>query len=438
MLLIDPRKDSLNSTFNHKDIAIENVETFERRANLPQQVDSRPIRVFHVNSLQNQRDINEWDRLYSLDYNPNGSLKEDKRVAINPPIELRLMPVGQELPPDIMLETNLGHSGGLDEVDGQVFYATKGDKKYAVFFKMPDDTWNDGLPLMETKSAIEMDATTLHHYQTIADGTYIERPGISNNTVFGVKVPNTDVVKYYVIPKVFDGKVFPTNDINDLKVLHDRILQDYKLEEFPSFYNIDDAVFWLKKNKEKWNKKNVTVEDAKDILEKNKIIFQEAVIVNPMFHKRKYDEINAYKDEASAQFDANLNTAMVQEIAQFEYESNNLIKGYFGGFFSGNFKEDIAPRKPSLTFDKNFLQSKRKQNQWVKTYGDYFDADGTLKEGITIFPALLEEYNNIISINGLPSTHPKFYKKGLTRMEMWLRNYRRTFIDDETYEKAKQ
>ena len=100
-----------------------------------------------------------------------------------------------------------------------------------------------------------------------------------------------------------------------------------------------------------------------------------------------------------------------------------------------NFEENYAPPKPPLSFNVNFLQSKRKQRAWNKKYGEYFDADGTLKTGVTIFPLLLEEYNKIISINGLPSTHPKFYKKGLTYWDMWKRNFLRSFPASKYAEK---
>ena len=407
-------------TFEHDFMSIEKADVFKERSQLQNRVDAKPPLRLHVNSLQNQRDREEWDRLYSNHYNPDGTLKDEKKVALYPPIEFRLMPLNNELPNDIMLETNLGHPSNIDD---QVFYATKDNKKYAVFFKMPEQSWNEGLPLMETVSAVQMDATTLHHYKTIADGTYMERPGISNNTVFGALVPNTNIVKYHIIPKIYDGKIYPDRSLKDLKVIHDRLLQDYKLEEFPSFYNLDDAIFWLKENRKKWSKEQITVEEAKDIIEKNGVVFQEAVTVDPLAINRKYDEINAFKDEVSAKFDASLNDVIIRDIATFDYESDKLIENYF----TNNFEENYAPIKPSLTFNRNFLSSKRKQKQWERKYGEYFDADGTLKTGITIFPLLLEEYNKIISINGLPSTHPKFYKKGLNYWEMWKRNYFRSF-----------
>ena len=415
-------------TFNHDLMSIENSNVFERRSKLQNKVDPKPPLRLHVDSLENQRERAAWEAEFGDDYNSDGTLKEDKKVALYSPIEIRLMPLNNELPNDIMLESNLGHPS---EIDNQVFFATKDNKKYAVFFKLPDQSWNDGLPLMETKSAIQMDATTLHHYKTIADGTYIERPGISNNTVFSALVPNTNILKYHIIPKVYDGKIYPDRTLKDLKVIHDRLLQDYKLEEFPSFYNVDDAIFWLQESKKHWNKNQVTVEEAKDIIAKSQISFQEAVVVDPLAINRKYDEINAFKDEVSANFDATLNEIIIRDIATFDFESNKLIENYF----TNNFEENYAPPKPPLSFNVNFLQSKRKQRAWNKKYGEYFDADGTLKTGVTIFPLLLEEYNKIISINGLPSTHPKFYKKGLTYWDMWKRNFLRSFPSSKLAEK---
>ena len=188
-------------------------------------------------------------------------------------------------------------------------YADRGmplprEELYGMFFKSKG--MSNHMPMGGLMKKNQLDPLTEHHYQTIADGNFVQRNNLTSTvyaSTLGFEVNGIEA--HFLLPTVWDGRIMPINTEEEISALVQRIESTGKsVFDYPSFSTPLEAQQYYEDVKLKWANIGTDADAASYLLEVNSFDSTDIVTVNPFdiaakFNRLKNIELNnkLIKDE---------------------------------------------------------------------------------------------------------------------------------------------
>jgi len=188
-------------------------------------------------------------------------------------------------------------------------YADRGmslprEELYGMFYK--GKGMSSHMPMGGLMKKNQLDPLTEHHYQTIADGNFVQRNNLTSTvyaSTLGFEVNGIEA--HFLLPTVWDGRIMPINTEEEISALVQRIESTGKsVFDYPSFSTPLEAQQYYEDVKLKWANIGTDSDAASYLLEVNSFDSTDILTVNPFdiaakFNRLKNIELNnkLIKDE---------------------------------------------------------------------------------------------------------------------------------------------
>tara|TARA_R100000995_G_C3438306_1_gene102000 strand:- start:12 stop:809 length:798 start_codon:yes stop_codon:yes gene_type:complete len=231
----------------------------------------------------------------------------------------------------------------------------------------------------------QLDPLTEHHYQTIADGNFVQRNNLTSTvyaSTLGFEVNGIEA--HFLLPTVWDGRIMPINTEEEISALVQRIESTGKsVFDYPSFSTPLEAQQYYEDVKLKWANIGTDSDAASYLLEVNNFDSTDIVTVNPFdiaakFNRLKNIELNnkLIKDEMGE---------MGKIISDYRYPDNTPYKFRKKNELSLEESRELVKQIQIETIDKRNIKRMnavaqlklREQDYFMNLYSSHFvDLDG--------------------------------------------------------------